>query len=103
MAETHGYGSSGPTLARPGNSCGETAGLRVVESSEWDCAVLDGADDVDWTSGEYPCSREVGQVDWQQGGMAQLELRDESLRWGHQSVVKRRGECREQYGRVDQC
>ena len=41
LAETHGYGSSDPTLARPGNSGGETAGSRVVESSQWDCAILD--------------------------------------------------------------
>ena len=44
MGETHGYGSSDSTLARPGNSCGETAGSRVVESSEWECTLL-GAQD----------------------------------------------------------
>ena len=58
VAETHGYGSSDPTFARPGNSCGETAGSRVVESSEWDCTVLDESDDVDWTGGGCSCSRE---------------------------------------------
>ena len=36
------------------------------------------------------------------GGMAQLELRDKSLRPGHQAVVRRRVECREQYGRDEQ-
>ena len=39
---------------------------------KWDCAVLDEADDVDWTGGGYSCSREGGQMDRQQGGMAQL-------------------------------
>ena len=42
---THECGSSDPTLARFGNSCGETTGSRAVESSEWDCAVLDDSDD----------------------------------------------------------
>ena len=49
VAETYGYGSnsaSAPTLARPGNSCCETAGSRVVESSYWDRTVLDEADEV---------------------------------------------------------
>ena len=41
--------------------------------------MLDEVADV-WTCGGYSCSREVGQVDWQQGCMAQLELRDESPR-----------------------
>ena len=40
--------------------------------------MLDWSDDVDWTG---------RQMDWQQGGMAQLELRDELLRWSHQAVV----------------
>ena len=80
VAETHGYGSSDPAHARPGNSCGGTAGSRVVEWSEWDCPMLDEADYIDWTGGGYSCSRDVGQMDWQQEGMAQLELRDESLR-----------------------
>ena len=34
VAETHRYGSSDPSLARLGNSCGETTGSRVVESLE---------------------------------------------------------------------
>ena len=62
VAETHGYGSSDPTLARPGHSGGETAGSRVVESSEWDCAILDEADDVHWSGGVYSCSREGARV-----------------------------------------
>ena len=48
VAETHECGSSDPTLARSGNSCGETAGSRVVESSEWDCVMLDDIGDNDW-------------------------------------------------------
>ena len=43
--KTHWYGSSDPTLAKPGNGCGGTAGSRVVESSEWDCTLLDGGFD----------------------------------------------------------
>ena len=35
MAETSGYGSSAPTLARLGDSCFETTGSRIVGSSEW--------------------------------------------------------------------
>ena len=62
MAETHGYGSSDPTLARPGHSGGETAGSRVVESLEWDCAILDEVDDVHWSGGVYSCSREGARV-----------------------------------------
>ena len=94
-------GSSDPTLARPGNSCGETAGSRVVDSS-------DEVDDVDWTGGGHSWSREVGRMDWHQERMAQLELRDESLRWVRQVVVKVRDEwvrdeCRDQHGRGDQC
>ena len=67
MAETHECGSSDPTLARPGCSGGETAGSRVVESSELDCAVLDDSDDDD---------------EQQRESMAQVELRDESVRCG---------------------
>ena len=103
VAETHGYGSSDPAHARPGNSCGGTAGSRVVEWSEWDCPMLDEADYIDWTGGGCSCSRDVGEMDWQQVGMAQLELRDESLRGRRQAVVRKRDECREQYGRGDQC
>ena len=44
---THECGFSDATLARLGNSCSETTGSRVVESSEWDCAVLDDSDDDD--------------------------------------------------------
>ena len=57
MADPCGYGSTSasgaPTLARPGNSCCETAGSRVVESSDWDRIVLDKLDDVDWPGGGY--------------------------------------------------
>ena len=42
-------------------------------------------------------------MDWQQESMARTELRDESLRWGRQAVVRRRDERRDQYGRGDQC
>ena len=44
---THECGSSDPTVARPGHSCGETTGSRVVERTEWDCAVLNDSDDDD--------------------------------------------------------
>ena len=50
VAEAHGYGSnsaSAPTLTKLGNSCFETAGSRVVGSSERDRVVLDEVDDVD--------------------------------------------------------
>ena len=36
-------------------------------------------------------TRVLGKLDWQQGGMGQLELRDESLRWDRQAVVFRLG------------
>ena len=65
--------------------------------------MLDEVADVEWTGGGYSCSREVGQVDWQQGCMAQLVLRDESLRWGRHAVVSGSDECREQHARADQC
>ena len=59
---------SAPTLANPGNSFG-TAGSRVVESSERDCAMLDDSDDDDWPDGGYSCSRDGGQaVDQQLSG-----------------------------------
>ena len=103
VAETHECGSSDPTLARPGNSCGETAGSRFVESSEWDFAMLDDSDDDDWTGGGYSCSRVGRQRDWQRECTTQVKLHDESLRWGRQAAVRRRVECREQYGRGDQC
>ena len=44
--------------------------------------MLNEVDDIDWTGGGYSCSGEVGQMDWQQEGVVQLKLRDESLRWG---------------------
>ena len=58
VAETYGYGSSSasaPTLANPGNGCFETAGSRVVGSSERDRTMLDEVDDVDWPGGGYSC------------------------------------------------
>ena len=100
VAETHECGSSNPTLARLGNSCGETAGSRVVESSEWDCATLDDSDDDDWTAGGCSCSRGGRQRDWQRKCMTQVELRDESVRCGRRPAAVR---CRDQYGCGDQC
>ena len=85
VAETYGYKSiseSASTLANPGNSFG-TTGSRVVESSEKDCAMLDDSDD-DWPDGGYSCSREGRQVEQQRESMAQVELRDESVRCGGQ-------------------
>ena len=55
-------------LQDQGNSCGETAGSRLVKRSERDCAMLDEADHVDWTGGGHSCSRDVGQMAWQQEG-----------------------------------
>ena len=64
-AGTYGYRStstSAPTFARPGNSCGGTAGSRVVGSPECGHIALDEVDDVDWSGGVYWCSREGAQV-----------------------------------------
>ena len=97
MAETFGYRSisaSAPTLANPGHSFG-TAGSRVVESSERDCAMLDDSDDDDWPDGGYSCSREGRQVEQQRESMAQVELRDESVRCGRRPAAVR---CRDLYG-----
>ena len=94
VAETHECGSSDPRFTRPGNSCGETAGSRVVESSEWDCAMLDDSDDDDWPDGGYPCSREGRQVEQQRESMAQVELRDESARCGRRPAAVGCGEQR---------
>ena len=91
-------GSRDPTLARPGNSCGETTGSRVVESSEWDCAVLDDSDDDDWPGGGYSCSPEGRQVEQQRESMVQVEL-GESVRCGRRPAAVR---CRDQYGRGEQ-
>ena len=46
LAETREYGSSDPTLARPGNSCGDRA-LSKVQSGI--APVLNEVDDADWT------------------------------------------------------
>ena len=57
------------------------------------------------TIGQVVDTRVLGenrQGDWQRKCMTQVELRDESLRWGRQAAVKRRVEFREQYGRGDQ-
>ena len=103
MTETYGCGSGDPTLVRPGNSCFGTAESRVVEVSERDRNMLDQADDVDWPGGGSSCSREVAQVERQQESMAQLELVDESFRWGRESAaVRRRDECKDRYRRGEQ-
>ena len=54
VAETCGYGFSSanaPTLARPENSCGGTAGSCVVGNAEWCRIALDEGVDVDWPGG----------------------------------------------------
>ena len=91
MAE-NGYRSISaiaPTLANPGNGF---AGSRVVESSERDCAMLDDSDDDDWPDGGYSCSREGRQVEQQRESIAQVELRDESVRCGRRPAAVR---CRD--------
>ena len=96
-AETYGCRSisaSDPTLANPENSFG-TAGSRVVESSKRDCAVLDDSDDDHWPDGGYSCSREGRQVEQQRESMAQVELRDESVRCDRRPAAVR---CRDQHG-----
>ena len=71
------------------------ARLRVVESSEKDCAMLGDSDDDDWPDGGYSCSWEGRQVEQQRESMAQVELRDESVRGGRRPAAVR---CRDQYG-----
>ena len=100
VAETYWYRSisaSAPTFANPGNSFG-TAGSRVVESSERDCATLDDSDDDDWPDGGYSCSREGRQVEQQRESMAQVELRDESVRCSRRPALSgaQNGTCGEQ-------
>ena len=88
---THECVSSDPTLARLESSCGETAGSRVVESSERDFAVLEDSDDDFRPGGAHSCSLEGRQVEQQRERMAQLELRDESVRCGSRpAAVKNR-------------
>ena len=94
MAE-NGYRSisaNAPTLANPGNGF---VGSRVVESSERDCVMLDDSDDDDWPDGGYSCSREGRQVEQQWESIAQVELRDESVRSGRRPAAV---SCRDQYG-----
>ena len=57
--------------------------------------MLDDSDDDDWPDGGYSCSREGRQVEQQRESMAQVELRDESVRCGRQAAVRRRVECAE--------
>ena len=83
-AGTFGYKSSAsaPTFARPGDSCGGTAGSYVVGSPECGHVELDEVDDVDWSGGVYSCSRERAQVVRQREGMAQLTDRQKRIESG---------------------
>ena len=87
MAETSGYGSSAPTLARIGDSCFETTGSRIVGSSEWIVLFW-----MRWTTliGQVVDVRVLGEVHkWSgtEGGMAQLELDEQA------AVGQREDQC----------
>ena len=66
--------------------------LQILESKaleQLDRALLKVQDGIALCCG-YSCSREVGQMGWQQEGMAKLELRDKSLRWSRHSAAAKR-------------
>ena len=64
---------------------------------------MDEADDVHWSGGVYSCSREGARVVRHGSRNACPNWSFERLRRGRQAVIRTSDECRDQYGRGDQC